>query len=66
MKKILDWITYMLNLVVAVPVIAVVFFMVMALNAYLAAAVCVALFAFWAYTSSKTSNPKRGISCEKS
>ena len=49
MKKILDWITYILNLVVAVPVIAVVSFMVMALNAYLAVAVCVALFSFWAY-----------------
>ena len=49
MKKILDWITYILNLVVAVPVIAVVSFMVMALNAYLAVAVCVALFGFWAF-----------------
>ncbi len=49
MKKILAWITYILNLVVAVPVIAVVFFMVMALNAYLSVAVCIVLFGFWAY-----------------
>lgn len=49
MKKALDWITYILNLVVAVPVIAVVFFMVMALNAYLSVAVCIVLFGFWAY-----------------
>ena len=49
MKTILVWITYILNLVVALPVIAIVFLMGCAVNSIFSAAVCLALFVFWGY-----------------
>ena len=63
MKNVLAWITYILNLLVALPVIAIVFLFGCAVNSVFSAAVCIALFIFWGYYQyynvvRKTSSPK--------
>ena len=63
MRRVVDWITYILNLVVALPVIAIVFLFGCAVNSVFSAAVCIALFVFWGYyqyynVMRKTPSPK--------
>ena len=63
MRRVVDWITYVLNLLVALPVIAIVFLFGCAVNPVFSAALCLALFMFWGYYQyynvvRKTPSPK--------
>ena len=49
MKKIVAWITYILNLLVALPVIGVLFYFGAEVNACFSAIVCIVLFGLWGY-----------------
>ncbi len=49
MKKIVAWITYILNLLVALPVIGVLFYFGAEVNAWFSAIVCTVLFGLWGY-----------------
>ena len=44
MKRIVAWITYILNLLVALPVIGVLFYFGAEVNAYFSTIVCIVLF----------------------
>ncbi len=49
MKKIIAWITYILNLLVALPVIGVLFYFFAEINSCFAVIVCFVLFGLWGY-----------------
>ncbi|MCR4576257.1 MAG: hypothetical protein K5787_21070 [Lentisphaeria bacterium] len=49
MKRIVAWITYILNLLVALPVIGVLFFFGAEVNACFSAIICIVLFGLWGY-----------------
>ena len=49
MKKIIAWITYILNLLVALPVIGVLFYFGAEVNACFSAIICIVLFGLWGY-----------------
>ena len=49
MKRIVAWITYILNLLVALPVIGVLFYYFAEVNACFSAIVCIVLFGLWGY-----------------
>ena len=49
MIKIISWITYILNLLVALPVIGVLFYFGAEVNACFSAIVCIVLFGLWGY-----------------
>ena len=63
MKKIIAWITYILNLLVALPVIGVLFYFLAEINSCFAVIVCFVLFGLWGYYQyfnviQKNSRPK--------
>ena len=63
MKKIIAWITYILNLLVALPVIGVLFYFFAEINSCFAVIVCFVLFGLWGYYQyfnviQKNSRPK--------
>ena len=45
----LAWITYILNLLVALPVIGVLFYFGVEVNAWFSAIICIVLFGLWGY-----------------